>query len=64
MQVLNDLVIVRVVLEPAAGINRTGHTQAIQLAHEVRGGVVLVFGWQFRSLGQGGVENHRVGLSN
>ena len=35
MQVFNDLVIVRIILEAAAGIDATGHSQSIKFAHEM-----------------------------
>ncbi|VFT16376.1 Uncharacterised protein [Pseudomonas aeruginosa] len=60
-QFANHLVVVRVVLEAAAGVDRAGKAEAVEFAHELAGGVDLVFQRQLRSLGQGGVENHRVG---
>src|SRR5437879_13725767 len=62
MQLLDDPVVVRVVLESAPGIDHTGHTQAVHLPHEVTSRVLLIFGRQLWPLGQGGVKNRGVGL--
>ncbi|MCY1524107.1 hypothetical protein D9M68_590270 [compost metagenome] len=60
-QLLDHLVVVRVVLVAAAGVDGAGQAQAVQLAHELAGGVDLVLQRQLRPLGQGGIEDHRVG---
>ena len=60
-QLLDDLVIVGIVLKTTAGINRAGEAQAVELAHKLAGGVHLILQRQLRPLGQGRVENHRVG---
>ncbi|MNK42665.1 hypothetical protein D3C87_613560 [compost metagenome] len=57
---LDHLIIVRVVLETAAGINCTGQAEAIEFAHELAGRVDLIFQRQLRPLGQRRVEDHRV----
>ncbi|MNG91044.1 hypothetical protein D3C79_499510 [compost metagenome] len=63
-QLLDHLVVVREVLVAAAGIDGAGQAQAVELAHELAGGVDLVFQRQLRPLGQGGVEDHRVGAGD
>ncbi|MCY1361287.1 hypothetical protein D9M69_479480 [compost metagenome] len=60
-QLLDHLVIVRVILETAAGIDGTGQAQAIEFAHELTGRVDLILQRQLRPLGQGRVQNHRIG---
>jgi hypothetical protein len=60
-QLLDHLVVVRVVLETTAGIDRTGQAQAIEFAHELAGRVDLILQRQLRPLGQRRVQNHRVG---
>ena len=62
VQLLDDLVVLGVVLEAAAGVDGAGDAQAVQLAHEVAGRVDLVLGRQLRPLGQRRVEDRRVGL--
>ena len=61
-ELLDDGVILRIVLEAAAGIDGTGDTEAVQLAHEVARGVQLVVEGQLRTLGERGVENTGVRL--
>lgn len=63
-QLLDHLIVVRVVLVATTGIDGTGQAQAVELAHELAGGVDLVFQRQLRPLGQGGVEDHRVGAGD
>ncbi len=59
-QLFDYLVIVRIVLETTAGVDRTGQAEAIEFAHELAGRVDLIFQRQLRPFGQGRVENHRV----
>ena len=60
-QLFDDLIIVGIVLETPAGINCTGEAQAVEFAHELAGGVDLILQRQLRPLGEGRIENHRVG---
>ena len=60
-QLLDHLVVLRVVLEAAAGIDGAGDAQAIEFAHELPGGVDLVFQRQRGTLSQGRVEDEGVG---
>ncbi|MNP01291.1 hypothetical protein D3C76_931000 [compost metagenome] len=60
-QLLDDLVVVRVILITTAGVDRAGDPQAIEFAHELPGRVDLVLQRQFRSFGQRRIENHCVG---
>ncbi|MCY1174100.1 hypothetical protein D9M73_142870 [compost metagenome] len=60
-QLLDHLVIVRIILETTAGIDRAGQAQAIEFAHELTGRVDLILQRQLRPLGQGRVQNHRIG---
>ena len=59
-QLLDHRVVIGVVLEAAAGIDGAGQAQAIEFPHELAGGVDLVFQRQFRALGQGRIQDHRV----
>ena len=61
-QLLDDRVVLGIVLEAAAGIDRAGDAEPVELAHEVPGRVDLVVERQLRPLGQGRVENLGVGL--
>src|ERR1044072_2801208 len=60
MQLIDDLVVIRIVLKAAAGINGAGHTEAVELAHEVPRRIHLVFLRELRSFCQRGIKNHRV----
>ncbi|MNZ64061.1 hypothetical protein D3C78_822230 [compost metagenome] len=60
-QLADHFVVFRIILEAAAGVDGAGQPQAVQFAHELAGRVRLVFQRQLRSLGQGGVEDQRVG---
>ena len=62
MQLLDDLVVLRIVLEAAAGVDHAGDAEAIELAHEVARRVELHFGRQLRPLGQRAVEDRGIGL--
>ena len=61
VQLLDDRVIVRIVLKPAAGIDDAGHAEPVDLAHEVARRVLLVFGRKLGALRQGRVEDRRIG---
>ncbi len=63
-QLLDHRIVVRVVLVAATGIDGAGDAQAVQLAHELAGRVDLVFQRQFRPLGQGRIEDQRVGAGD
>ena len=60
MQLIDDLVVVRIILKAATGIDRAGDTEAIELAHEVARRIQLVFTRQLRSLGQRGIKDARI----
>src|SRR5258708_38301866 len=60
MQLVDDLVVVRIVLKAAAGVNGAGHAEAVELAHEVPRRIHLVFLRELRSFCQRGIKNHRV----
>ena len=62
MELLDHRVVVRVVLEAAAGVDRAREPEPIQLAHEVARGVLLVGGRELGPLREGRVENRRIGL--
>ncbi|MNL19658.1 hypothetical protein D3C87_1408710 [compost metagenome] len=59
---LNDLVVIRVVLEATACINHTRYAKTIELTHEMAGGVDLVVERQLRPLGQRRIKNAGVRL--
>ena len=59
---LDDGVIFGVILKAATGVDRSGDTQAVQLAHEMPGGVDLVVEWQLRPSGERRVEDVGVRL--
>ncbi|MCY1299572.1 hypothetical protein D9M70_491050 [compost metagenome] len=61
-QLLDNGVVVRIVLEAAAGVDDAGDAEPVELAHELAGGVDLVVEGQFRSLGQGRIEDAGIGL--
>ncbi len=60
VKIFDDLVVVGVILETAAGVDDAGHSQPVDLPHEMPGRVLLVIRWQLGSLGQGGVKDGRV----
>ncbi|MNI34503.1 hypothetical protein D3C73_884940 [compost metagenome] len=62
MQLLDDLVVLGVVLEATAGVDHRGDAQAVQLAHEMAGGIGLVFDRQLRPLGQGRIQDQCIRL--
>ena len=61
-QLLDDRVVVRIVLEAAAGVDRAGDAEPVELAHEVARRVELVVERQLRALGQRRVEDAGVRL--
>src|SRR5580658_9177567 len=61
-QLLDDGIVFGIVLKAAAGVNSSGHAEAVELAQEVARRIELVVEGQLRTLGQSGVENGRVGL--
>ncbi len=62
VQRIDDFVVVRIVLKSTAGVNRAGHAEAIELAHEVARRIHLIFTRQLRPLGQcGGIKDARIG---
>ena len=64
VQLLDNFVIFRVVLETAPGVDGAGQPQSVQLAHKLTGGVHLQIQRQLRPFGQGGVEDHGVWFGN
>ena len=63
-QILDHLIIVRVVLEAAAGVYGAGEPQPVQLAHELAGRIDLVRIGELRPLGQARVKDHGVRLGD
>jgi hypothetical protein len=61
-QLLDDGVVVGVVLEAAAGIDRGGDAEAVQLPHEVARRELLQVGRQLRAGGERRIEDQCVGL--
>ncbi len=61
-QLLNDGVIFRIILKPAAGIDRAGDAETVELAHEVPRRVDLVLERQLRPLGERRIEYVCVGF--
>jgi hypothetical protein len=62
VQLLDDPVVVRVVLEPAAGVDHAGQPEPVELAHEVARRVDLVLVRELWSSRQHRVEDERAGL--
>lgn len=60
MQLFNNFIIFRVVLETAPGINRTGEAKPVQLTHKLARRIDLQLQRQLRPFRQGRIENHRV----
>ncbi|CAH0325997.1 hypothetical protein SRABI106_04554 [Rahnella aquatilis] len=52
MKLIDDLIILRVILEAAACINRAGEAETVQFTHKLAGRVHLLFQRQFRSFRQ------------
>ena len=61
-QLLDDLVVLGIVLEATARVDRAGDAQPVELAHEVARAVELVLRRELRPLGQRRVQDGRVGL--
>ncbi len=64
MQLSDHFIIFGIVLEAAAGVNRAGQAQTVQLTHKLAGGVNLLFQRQLRAFRQRGVEDHCIGTGN
>ncbi len=62
VQILDHRIVVWIILKAAARVHHAGHTEAVQLAHEVARRIELIVRRQLRPLGQRRVEDHRVGL--
>ena len=60
MQRGDDFVVLRIVLEAAAGIDHAGDAEAVQLAHELARRVDLLLEGQLRPFGERRVEDERV----
>src|SRR6266404_5258132 len=60
MQFVDDFVVVRVVLEAAAGVNHARDSEAIEFAHEEPRRVQLIFGRELRPFGERGVKDRSV----
>ena len=60
VQLFDNFVIFRIVLEAAAGVDGAGQPQSVQLAHKLTGGVHLQIQRQLRPLGQRSVKDHGV----
>ena len=57
VQLLDNGVVFRIILESSAGVDGTGDAQPVQLAHEMTGRIDLIIEGKLRSLGKGRVEN-------
>src|SRR5207249_237150 len=62
VELLDDGVVVRKVLEAATGVDGAGHAEPIQLAHELARRIELVLERQLRPFGQRRVEDAGVGF--
>ena len=62
VELSDDGVVVRIILEAAAGVDGAGDAEPVQLTHEVARGVHLILERQLRSFGQRRVEDPRVRL--
>src|SRR6266436_1783486 len=60
VQLLDDSVILRIVLEAASGVNDAGQAQTVQFTHEMPGGIHLMLGRQFGTFGKSGIKNCRI----
>src|SRR4029077_21128417 len=61
-ELADDLIILRKILEAAAGVDGAGDAEAIELAHEVARRAALVVERQLWAAGQRGVEDRGIGL--
>ena len=59
-----DRVVLGIVLEAAAGVDRAGDAEPVQLAHEMARRVELIVERQLRPLGERRVEDAGVGLGD
>src|SRR5580704_12546279 len=57
VQLLHDLVVVRVVLEPTASVDHTCDAEAVQLTHEVAGRNKLILIRKQGSVGKRGIKD-------
>ena len=55
VKLLDNLVVLRIVLKAAPGVDRAGDPQSVELTHEVAAGVDLVFRRQLRALRECGI---------
>ena len=62
VELSDDGVVVRIVLEAAAGVDGARHAEPIQLAHELTRGIQLILERQLGSFGQRRVQDAGVGL--
>ena len=61
-QLLDHRVVLGIVLRPAAGVDRAGDAEPVELAHEMPRRVELIVERKLRALGKRRVEDGRVGL--
>src|ERR1700726_4111614 len=64
MQFVHHAIVVGIVLESAPSINGTRDSKPIQFAEEQPGRIELIFAGELWSLGEGGIENVGVGVSD
>ncbi len=62
MKLFDDLIVLRIVLKAAAGVDCAGDAETIELAHEVARRIDLIVERQFWPLCQRCIEDRRVGL--
>ena len=62
MKFVDHGIIVRIVLEAAAGINRAGDAEAVQFSEEEPRGIELILPREFRAFGERRVEDVGVGF--
>jgi hypothetical protein len=61
-QLLDHRVVLGIVLEPAAGVDRAGDAEPVELAHEVARRVELIVERQLGTLGERRIEDAGIGL--
>src|SRR5258708_21500062 len=64
MQFVHYAIVVGIILETTAGIDRAGDAEAVELTEEEPGRIKLIFTGELWSLGQGGIENVGVGVGD
>src|SRR5712671_6670586 len=64
MQLVHYAIVVGIVLKSAAGVDRAGDAEAVELTEEEPGRVELIFAGELWSLGKGGIENVGVGVGD